>query len=85
MGTDTRENMYWQFFGRRLVTDDTDFNSLLDDAQRFVAVSKVYLQKSRAVKGVMSDTEAVKTLLKFKFNNPTRLMTAKTSSLRPSG
>ena len=71
MGTDTRANMYWQFFGRRLVTDEPDFNSLLDDAQRFVAVSKEYLQKSRAVKGVMSDTEAVKTLLKFKFNNPT--------------
>ena len=60
--------MYWHFLlGRQLVTDEADFNNLLDDVQRFIGVAKQYLQKSRAraVKGVMSDTEAVKTLLKF--------------------
>ena len=69
LNTDTRENMYWQFFGRQLVTDEADFNNLLEDAPKFVSVAKQYLQKSRAVKGVMSDTESFKTLLKFKFNN----------------
>ena len=71
LGTDTRENMYWQFLYKGLVTDESDFHKMLDDPHRFVAVSQEYLQTSRKAKGVMSDTEAVKTLLKFKFSNPT--------------
>ena len=71
LGTDTRENMFYQFLYKELVTDESDFFNLLEDPHRFVAKSQEYLQTSRKAKGVMSDTEAVKTLLKFKFSNPT--------------
>ena len=69
-GTETRENMYYQFLSKQLIGED-DLEAILADAPRFVRIANEYLQKSRAVKGVLSDTEAVQTQLKFKFNDPT--------------
>ena len=63
--------MYWSFESRGLVNGVSEFKALLEDTPQFLTVAKQYLQKSRAVKGVRSDQEAVRTLLRFKFNNPT--------------
>ena len=65
------DSMYWSFEARGLVTGDADFKAMLEDTTRFLTVAKLYLQKSRAVKGVLSDQENVRAGLKFKFNNPT--------------
>ena len=65
------ETMYWSFEERGLITGQVEFKALLEDTQQFLTIAKQYLQKSRAVKGVLSDQENVRTGLKFKFNNPT--------------
>ena len=65
------ETMYWSFESRGLINGVSEFKALLEDTPQFLTVAKQYLQKSRAVKGVRSDQEAVRTMLKFKFNNPT--------------
>ena len=77
-GTETRENMYYQFLSKQLIGED-DLEAILADAPRFVRIANEYLQKSRAVKGVLSDTEAVQTQLKFKFNDPTNEKKTQTS------
>jgi len=71
MHSNAWDSMYWSFEARGLVTGDADFKAMLEDTTRFLTVAKLYLQKSRAVKGVLSDQENVRAGLKFKFNNPT--------------
>jgi len=68
-----RATMFWEFTALNLVSDIEDFNNMLQDTDRFLLVSKQFLQQHRAVRGTSSSPiDIIKSKLKFNFNNPTK-------------